>query len=184
MFKMIQWNASMDLTEFYKKAESYGYYNNSSQHMLIDCFNNENKYQVWILYKDDIAVGSTAGHSLPELGNNAYRICTRICAFPEANPAKGLMTKNKIIYQHQNFISQFFFPIGIEWAGKDNNLFVSTHPAKVGSQQLVHKTLCPTLEKMGILSWFCELEYRGHLQTFWQIHPDVLYNQLRLYPRW
>mgnify|MGYP006298223287 CR=1 FL=1 len=184
MFKMIPWDQSIDLSDFYKKAEKYGYVNNASQHMLIDCFNNESKFQAWILYKDDVAVGSTVGHSLPELGQNAYRICSRICAFPEANPIKGLMTKNKILYQHQNFISQFFFPIGIEWAGFDSDLYMSTHPSEVGSQQLMHRTFCPTFEKMGVLSKECDIEYRGHLQTFWKINPYVLMDQLNLYQRW
>ena len=38
MFKMIPWSSDLDLTEFYIKAETKGFKNNSTQKMLVDCF--------------------------------------------------------------------------------------------------------------------------------------------------
>ena len=184
MFNLVSWTPELDLSEFYQEAASKGFENNSSQKVLVECFKNEHKSQVWILYEDKKAVGSVAAHSLDILGSNAYRICARTCTFAEARPNHGLITVNRLIVEHQNLTDQFFIPACIEWAGEDKDLYISSHPSNVGTQKMVHNIYCPTLEKVGILSKSAELFYRGHVQTFWKLNVKKFYEELNKYPRW
>ncbi len=184
MFKIIPWDDTLDLSEFYIKAAARGFLNNSSQEVMIDCFKNEKKFQVWILYQDEVAIGSVAAHTLPLLGENAYRICARTCAFAEARPSHGLLTRKRMVEEYQHLTAQFFFPTCIEWVGLENDMYISSHPSAVGSQRLVNDIYLPTLSNTGTLERTCELEYRGHLQTFWKLRPTVFLEQLNRYPRW
>ena len=184
MFKLVPWSIDLDLAEFYAEAAARGFENNSSQRIMIDCFKNEREFQAWILYQNDKAVGSGAIHSLDILGPNAYRICARTCVFAEARPDSGLLTLNKMMVEHQHHTTQFFIPKFIEWAGADKDLYISSHPSNVGTQRLVHNRWCPALVKTGTLERTCELEYRGHLQTFWKLNVPVFLEQLNCYPRW
>ena len=112
MYKLEEWTEKLDLSYFYAEAEKRGYENNRNQQVLVDCFNNERKRQVWILYQNTLPIGSVAAHSLdlPELGENSYRICVRTCTFVEAVPRKTLSTSTVIFNQHQNLTAQFFIP--------------------------------------------------------------------------
>jgi len=183
MYSLVKWNPKLDLTEFYAEAERRGFVNNSSQKMLVDSLTKEREWCVWILYYNNKAVGSVGAHSLPELGPNAYRICTRTCVFTDLLPYHQLRALTYTIKQHQNITAQFFIPACIEWA-KDSDLYISSHPSDVGTQRLVHKIYCPALVETGALERTCELEYRGHLQTFWKLNVDVFYQQLNQLPRW
>lgn len=183
MFKLIDWSEDLDLDQFYETAEKKGFYNNSSQKALIDCFLNEREKQVWILYYNEKAVGSVAAHSLDILPN-AYRICARTCVFTDQLPFTQLRSLNYTCQQHQNITAQFFIPKCIEWAGRDKNLYITSHPSDIGTQRLVHNIYCPALEKIGTLTKEAEIDYRGHLQTFWKLNVDVFYQQLDRLPRW
>jgi hypothetical protein len=184
MYKLVPWSESIDLSNFYKDAAGRGFVNNSSQAAMIDCFKKERKSQVWILYQDDRAVGSVAAHSLPELGEDAYRICARTCTFAEARPSNALVTINRLIVEHQNLTAQFFIPACINWCGADSRMYISSHPSEVGTQRMVHNVYCPTLVKTGTLERTCDLDYRGHLQTFWKLNVNNFLEQLNNYPRW
>jgi len=183
MYSLVKWAPDLDLTEFYAEAERRGFINNASQQMLVDSLTKEREWCVWILYYNNKAVGSVGAHSLPELGPNAYRICTRTCVFTDLLPYHQLRALTYTIKQHQNITAQFFIPACIEWA-KDSDLYISSHPSDVGTQRLVHKIYCPALVETGALERTCELEYRGHLQTFWKLNVDVFYQQLNQLPRW
>jgi hypothetical protein len=184
MFKIIPWSPDLDLTEFYAVAASRGFLNNASQKMLVDSLSRESRWAVWILYYGDRAVGSSAAHSLPELGLNAYRICSRTCVFTDMTPHNQLRALNYTCQQHQNATAQFFIPAGIEWAGADAELYISSHPGDIGTQKLVHNMYCPALVETGALERTCELEYRGHLQTFWRLNVPVFFEQLNSLSRW
>jgi hypothetical protein len=184
MFKLVPWSSNLDLSDFYAKAAERGFENNSSQKVMVDCFKNEQEFRLWILYENDNAVASGAIHSLPELGDNAYRICARTCAFAEARPAEGLLTLNRMMMEHQHITTQFFIPQFINWAGLDKELYISSHPSNVGTQKLVHNRWCPALVKTGALERTCDLLYRGHVQTFWKLNVPVFLEQLNRYPRW
>ena len=183
MYKLLEWNDKLDLSAFYKEAAEKGFNNNSSQKAMIDCFLNENKWNAWILYQDDTAIGSVAAHSFDDvMGPNSYRILTRCCILRGARPSGGMMTANVAIGQHQNLTDQFLLPQCIEWAG--SNVYATSNESKVASQRFVHRTYFPTLEKIGVVEKVKDVFYRGTDQTVWKINVDEFYKNLNRYPRW
>lgn len=178
MYKIVPWNDSLDLTEFYKQALDKGFVNNSSKELLVDCFNNEHLKQVWILYDSNVPIGSVAAHSIDE----GIRICARTCILTNRSGLKSLRTRSQI-ETHQHITAQFFIPTCIEWAG-DNDMYITTHNGNVGTQRLVHTIWAPTLEKSGVLTQSFVREYRGHLQTFWKLNSKIFLDQLQKHPRW
>lgn len=182
-YKILKWTSSFDLDDFYREAETQGFYNNSSQARLIDSIAKEKEWCVWILYNNDRAIGSVAAHSLPEFGPNAYRILARCCVLLEPDVYQSVRTRNVII-QHQNINDQFYLPTCIEWAGRDNQLFATSHNTNVGSQHRVHRTYFPLLEKRGIVENWGEVDYRGKTQTFWRYDVEAFEQNLNRYPRW
>lgn len=181
---MIEWSEDLDLTDFYRMATERGFVNNSSQKQMIDCFKKERDFKAFILYKDTIACGSVVYHSLPELGEKSYRICARTASFSEFMPNFGLLTKKRMIHQLQHITTQIYIPKQIECLGRDKDLFISSNNSPEASQRIVHNTWCPEMERIGLLSKHCELEYRGHLQTFWKLNVDKFLSELEKYPRW
>jgi hypothetical protein len=151
--------------------------------MLIDCFDSEREKQLWIFYYNKIAAGSVEAHSLDILPN-AYRICARTCVFTDLLPFHQLRSLKYTCQQHQNITAQFFIPQCIEWAGRNKDLYITSHSSPTGTQKLVHNLYCPALVKTGALERTCELEYRGHVQTFWKLNVDVFDKQLNQLPRW
>ena len=101
MYKLVTWTPELDLTDFYAEAESRGFVNNASQKMLVDSLAKEREWCVLILYHNDKAVGSVGAHSLPELGNNAYRICARTCVFTNLLPFQQLRSLKYTCQEHQ-----------------------------------------------------------------------------------
>ena len=182
MYKIVPWTEDLDLTEFYAEAESRGFTNNANQHVMVDCFKNERKSAVWMLYKDDKAVGSVAAHTFPEMGLGAYRVLARTCTFGNARPNGGLITPKKLIAEHQNLTDQFLLPVCINWA--KGELYATSNESTVASQRLVHRHYFPTLAKLGIVERVCEMNYRSTYQTVWRIYPDKFLANLELYPRW
>ena len=178
MYKVIPWSSDLDLSAFYKEADKRGFVNNNSQQSMIDCFRNEKEWQVWILYYNDIAVGSVAAHSIDE----GYRICARTCVLTDLIPTSTLRTRNQII-NHQHVTAQFLMPACIEWVG-NNDMYITSHPSEVGTQRLVHKIWGPALESTGALTRAFEKNYRGHVQTFWKLNKDVFLEQLNKVPKW
>jgi hypothetical protein len=185
MFKLIEWNLSLDLTDFYKEAESRGFVNNLSQQAMIDCFRNEREWAAWILYQDDRAVGSVAAHSFDDvMGPNSYRILTRVCTFAEARKDSGLITPKRLVAEHQNLTDQFLLPKCLEWVGNRGSAYATSNPSKQASQRLVHKYYFPTLAELDIVEQIKDVDYRGLLQTVWKINGDKFLNNLEKYPRW
>ncbi len=183
-YKLLKWSENLDLDKFYERASQKGYVNNSSQSRLVDCFRNEKKSQIWILYNDDKAVGSVGAHSFDEVcGSGSYRILTRCCVLDGNRPDYGLGTARRLISQHQNVNDQYFLPKCIEWT-QSNNLYVTSNENSAGSQKLVHKIYFPTLEKLGIVKNEGEIIYRNTRQTLWKLNVDNFYDNLRRYERW
>jgi hypothetical protein len=184
MYRTVEWNENLDLKEFYKEAQLRGFANNSSQQTMIDCFRNEKKWNAWILYLGERAIGSVAAHSFDDImGPDSYRILTRVCTFAEARPGKGLITPKKLIAEHQNLTDQFLLPACIKWAGKQN-LYSTSNTSQEASQRLVHKFYFPTLAEIGIVEKIDNIYYRGTLQTIWKINADLFLKNLQKYPRW
>lgn len=183
MYKIIPWSEDLDLTEFYKLAESKGFVNNASQHMLVDCFRREQRWQVWILFYNNQAVGSVAAHSFPEMGANAYRIAARTCVFTDLLPLTTLRTRNQIV-THQHVTSQFLIPACIEWAPKGSDLYITSNENDAGTQRLVHRIFGPAMEATGQMKKIKDIFYRGTNQTVWQLFPDRFYEELNKHSRW
>jgi len=180
--KIITWSNELNLDEFYAEAARRGFDNNSSQKKMIDCLKNELEWQVWILYKNDRAVGSVASHTFDIMGPNSYRICVRNCAFPEALPKKTF--NKKYFTEYQNISAQVFIPTCIKWVGIDKNLYITTNELEVGSQRLVHRIYMPSLEKQGVAKRIKEVFYRNTYQTVWQLYPVNFLEEINKYPRW
>jgi hypothetical protein len=185
MFKLIEWSSSLDLTDFYKEASLRGFVNNSNQKIMIDCFQNEKEMNAWILYQDEKPIGSVVAHSFDDvMGENSYRVLTRVCTFAEARQGHGLITPKRLVGEHQNLTDQFLLPQCIEWVNGRGRMFSTSNESKEASQRLVHRYYFPTLEKLGIVSRIKDVLYRGITQTVWEIHPDEFYTNLERYPRW
>lgn len=184
MYKIVPYSDSLDLEEFYSMATNRGFYNNNSKQVLVDTFSHCDRYQTWILYYNNRAVGSVSAHSLEELGilGNSYRIGARLCSFDHLiGDRKTLRTRNTVLVNHQSLTSQFLVPICIEWAGRNKDLYLSTNENKVGTQRLVHQIACPVWKKIGILEDPIDLEYRNTIQSFWKVNVSEFYKQLKKY---
>lgn len=184
MFTIKEFDESMDLSEFYRKASERGFVNNINQSVMIDTFKKERDYKAWILFKNNDPVGSVVTHTLDILGPNAYRICARTCILYEARPPQGLIGARHSIDKHQNLTDQYFIPTIIDYLGHDKDMYISSHPSDVGKQRLVHSVYCPMLVKKGLLTNVGEFEYRGHKQTFWKLNSIKFLEDLSNYPRW
>lgn len=184
MYKIVEWNPALDLTDFYQEAQRRGFVNNSNQKVMIDCFSNEREWNAWILYKDNRAIGSVAAHSFDDvMGPGCYRVLTRVCTFGESRPTKGLVTAKRLCAEHQNLTDQFLLPKCIEWAGREN-LYATSNTSTAASQRLVHSIYFPTLEKVGVVTRIKDVHYRHTDQTVWQINVDNFEENLARYPRW
>jgi hypothetical protein len=185
MHKIVKWTPDLDLTEFYKTATERGFINNLSQRVMIDCFSNEKEFQAWILYFNDKAVGSVVAHSFDDvMGNNSYRILSRVCTFNDTSLNKGLITPKKLVAEHQNLTDQFLLPACLEWTGGRGSVYATSNKSEYASQRLVHSYYFPTLEKLGIVKKIKEVNYRNTDQFVWEIFPDKFYKNLSKYPRW
>jgi len=183
MFEIVPFSDDLDLEEFYEKAKAKGYVNNSSRFWLKDCFRNEEESETWILYYNNKPVGSVAAHSFPEMGANSYRIAARTCIFTDEIDTISLRTRNQII-THQHATGQFLIPACIEWAGRNNNLYITSNNLEAGSQRLVHTIYFPSMEKSGQVTNCGEIEYRGAIQTVWKLNVDKFYEELEKHGRW
>lgn len=182
-YNLIPWSPDLDLSEFYKIAAYKGFLNNSSQKMLVDCFDNEREKQVWIFYYNGKPVGSVAAHSFDEMGKNCYRIAARTCLFSDQLPMNNLRTITGIS-TNQNYAAQFFIPRCIEWAPTGSRLYITSNENSAGTQKKVHRTFGPAMEKTGQMKRVSDIYYRGTIQTVWELYPDKFYEILNRYPRW
>lgn len=188
MYKLVTWSPDVDLKmeEFYLEAARRGFENNANRKILVESIAKSSRWCVWILYCNDRIVGTAAAHSLPEFGENAYRICARTCVLTNwltGTYSNNLRTKS-VITEHQNPTAQFFIPAQIEWAGPNADLYISTNSSSVASQQSVNNTFAKLLERTGVLTLATTMLYRGHEQHFWKLNTTLFLEQLNSKPRW
>jgi len=179
MYRITPWSPDLNLDEFYAEATRKGFVNNANQQAMVDCFKNEKEWGMWILYYNNIAVGSVGAHSIEE----GYRICARTCVLSNLLPLNTLRTRNQIV-THQHITAQYLMPTCIEWVAGRGDMYITSHAGKIGNQRLVHNVWGPSLEKTGVLSRSFEKNYRGHLQTFWKLNVDVFLQQLKENKKW
>ena len=162
--------------------------------MLVDCFNKEREKQVWILYHNNVALGSVAAHSFDEMGDNSYRIAVRTCVLSPLLPKQinrennslnisGLRTIKGIV-THQNITSQYLLPVCLEWVPKNSKLYITSNENEVGTQRLVHRIFGPAMEKTGQMKKIKDIPYRGAIQTVWEFFPDRFLEELNKFERW
>lgn len=187
MYKIIPFSDDLDLSNFYQEATIRGFANNSSKKALVDCFANEREKQIFILYLNDIAVGSVAAHSFDDvMGENSYRIAARTCVFTnyvDSNYNKALRTIS-VITKHQNPTAQFLIPACLEWVPKGSNLYITSNENDVGTQRLVHTIFGPAMERQNVMKKIKEVFYRGSTQTVWQFFPEEFLTQLNNNRKW
>lgn len=184
MYEIIEWNEDLDLSEFYSLAASKGFENNSSQKMLVDCFRKEQEWNVWILYKNNKAIGSVAAHSFDSImGENTYRIAARTCILTDRSDKNTLRTRNQIV-THQHYTSQFLIPACLNWVPESSLIYITTNRLEAGTQRLVSKIFAPAMEKTGQISYVRDVEYRGCNQSVWQFFPEKFWKEMSKYPRW
>ena len=181
MYKVVQWSPDLDLSDFYKDADKKGFINNSSQERMIDCFKNEQRWNMWIVYFRGRPVAASGAHTLGFMPG--YRICARTCVITDRLGFDFSLARKTII-KHQMITPQIFMPTAIEWAGKGEDIYITTHPTDIAGHAKVHNTYLPMLEKQGTFTRYKDIEYRGKLQTFWRVNVDVLYEQLDNNLRW
>jgi hypothetical protein len=153
---------------------------------MIDCFDNEREKSAWILYCDEVAVGSVAMHSFDIMGDNCYRICARTCVFTDMLPGvygRGLRTIS-VITELQNPTAQFFIPTCIAGAPKGSRLFITSTDSDLGTQRLVHRIFGPAMVRRGMMQQIGDVVYRNTNQTVWELFPDVFMSELAKYPSW
>jgi len=188
MYKLATWTPDIDLkmSDFYAEAARRGFENNASRKMLVESIAKSARWCAWILQCNNRIVGTSAAHSLPELGENAYRICARTCILTNwlsDTYANNLRTKC-VITEHQNPTAQFFIPAQINWANLGSDLYISTNSSPVASQRSVNNTFAKLLESTGVLSLATTMHYRGHDQNFWKLNTTLFLDQLNSKPRW
>lgn len=186
-YKIIPWSTDLDLRNFYDSAKARGFDNNCSQHQLVDCFQHEREKQVWILFKDDAAIGSVAAHSFDDvMGENSYRIAARTCVFTDQlDGAYGSALRTvSVITKHQNPTAQFLIPACLSWVPPLSKLYITTNKNNVGTQSRVHNIFGPAMEKQGVMKKIKDLHYRGTNQTVWEFDPIIFYKQLSNFKRW
>lgn len=188
MFKIVPFDKSLDLKDFYKEAEKRGFENNISEHHIIGCFSTEREKKAWILFYKNKPVGTVSSHSFDEvMGDNSYRIAARTCVLTDKlddlSYGKGLRGISKIT-KHQNPTSQFLIPACIDWTPENAKLYITTNTNKAGTQRKVHNIFGPALQRINIMKPVKEVFYRGTIQTVWEVDRQKFYNDLSRYPRW
>jgi hypothetical protein len=188
MFKIIPFSKELDLEDFYQEARRRGFENNISEHHIIGCFSKEKEKKAWILYYNNIPIGTVAAHSFDDvMGTNSYRIAARTCVL--TNRITGSQYgKNlrgiSVITKHQNPTAQFLIPACIEWTPKDAKLYITSNKNEVGTQKKVHNIFGPALQRLNIMKPVKEIMYRGTEQTVWSFDQDRFLTQLNKHPRW
>jgi len=175
--QMVKWHNGLDLKEFYANAKSKGFENNVSKKTLIDCFSNEEKWQVWIAYYEQEAIGSVAAHSFDIKGKKAYRILARTCVLSNKLPYKSLRTRQQILH-HQNVVGRLYIPIMLNWVPKNSKVFITTNENAMGSQRMVHRIWAPIMEESGQLEKVDVIQYRGCQQVVWELKKEKYFTFL------
>lgn len=185
-FRVVEWNETIDLAQFYQEAEQRGFTNNSSQRVMIDCFRNEREFKVWILYYKDEPIGSVAAHTFDIMGEDSYRIAARTCVFTDKLDGaygKALRTKS-VITELQNPTAQFLIPACLSWTPQGADLYITSNELEAGTQRRVHRTFGPLMQKQGIMEPVDNKLYRGAMQTVWSFDAAAFERKLMMVPRW
>ncbi len=186
MWQIETYDGSQDLTEFFQEAEKKRYFNNSNPDILLSTLKDVDEATLFLLYNHNKIVGCVVSHKLSDLGIlgiNAYRIGARICML--GHLVKGERNHNSLRNlrgaprPHDHPSAQFLIPACIEHCGRENPLYISTHPSPIAKQRAVHTRWAPEWRKQGFLEEPIELEYRGTFQSFWKFKVNAYYEEMK-----
>lgn len=167
----------LPLQDFMDECSRRGLDNNSTIEQLYG-FRNEPEHVLFLLKEDDKVIGTFGAHTL-DLFENAYRICVRACILTDRTEHSSLRTVNQI-RTHQNLLAKYGLSSCIEWVNDPTkNLYITTHPSKVGAMRLMHNIVLPEFEKTGMVQKIGDFYYRSSNQTFWKVFPEKYYEQIQ-----
>ena len=174
----------MDLSFFYELCLKKGFMNNSSHLRLIDTFKQQRFYKLWILFYNNLPVGTTAAHDFDDvMGENSYRICVRTCLLSEMLPIKHVRTKDGIV-NHQNIVSQIFIPVTLGALPNGSKCYITSSDKDEASMKKVNGIWTKLLSRQGVLEKVKDVFYRGTNQTVWLLNNQQFFKQLDQSARW
>jgi len=184
MYQIQEYNNSIDLSSFYDCCLQKGFINNASQKRLVDTFKNQKYFKLWILFYNNVPVGSTVAHDFDEvMGEHSYRICARTCVLSDQLPIKHIRTKDGIVH-HQNICSQIFIPVILKTLPQDSKYYITSSNKDEASMKQVNSIWTKLLAKQGVLKETKNVFYRGADQTVWQLMTEVFLEQLDAHTKW
>lgn len=184
MYKIQEYQRNIDLSSFYQRCLEKGFMNNASPKRLIDTFEKQKFFKLWILFYKDTPVGSTVAHDFDEvMGENSYRICARTCVLSDMLPIKHIRTKDGII-NHQNVCSQIFIPVILRSLPLHSRCYITSSDKDEASMKQVNGIWAKLLSRQGVLEPVKDIFYRGANQTVWQLNTESFLAQLEQHPRW
>lgn len=176
-WKIETYDGSQNMEDFYAEAIKKEFYNNSNTNILFETLNNadNNDTVLHLLYYKERIVGTVVTHNLKELGilgKDAYRIASRTCVLTHLidDWKPGMKLFSWLTWNHPT--AQFLIPACIKTVGRDKPMYISTHNGGIGKQNAVHKLWSKAQIQAGILTDSVELEYKGHIQTFWKFDVE------------
>lgn len=184
MYSIQEYQRNIDLSSFYQRCLEKGFMNNASPKRLIDTFEKQKFFKLWILFYNNLPVGSTVAHDFDDvMGENSYRICARTCVLSDMLPIKHIRTKDGIV-NHQNVCSQIFIPEILRTLPQDSDCYITSSDKEEASMKQVNGIWAKLLSKQGVLERMKDVFYRGADQTVWRLNREQFLAQLKQHPQW
>ena len=181
MFRLVEFDESLNLSDFYKECDEKGYTNNNSQKRIWDRFKKYKKHNTWIFYRDFTPMGSVVAHSFDEYKKDSFRVLVCTCVL-EKHTKYNFIGQASQFKKHQHFTAQFYIPKMIEWCGINSNMFITTHPSETGKTKKVHNFAMRVWSNMGLVEKTEDIQYRGVNQTVCKLNAEEWLKQLKEHP--
>ena len=162
-----------DLEVFCQKAWKLGYTNNSSlKAMRYDWCKENGEY--YCAMQDDRIIAVAGCHTLPEVGDDAWRILFRGCELPGTSPYKGLNKGDWNSVTQRDFIPKFIDYI------PSTNLYISTntdneHAGKAVRNHRLMNILAK--QKDAYIDNMGDMVLYDTQQTIWKLNIDQYLNR-------
>ena len=181
MFRLVEFDESLNLSDFYKECDEKGYTNNNSQKRIWDRFKKYKKHNTWIFYRDFTPMGSVVAHSFDEYKKDSFRVLVCTCVL-EKHTKYNFIGQASQFKKHQHFTAQFYIPKMIEWCGINSSMYITTHPEETGQMKKVHSLIMQLWKGMKLVERVDEITYRNSRQTVWKFNAKEFLKQLDKYP--